>query len=52
MRRQSHHLLLGAFRIRLEGDYGVDISLGMNAVNEMIERAREFLAVARDYLMK
>lgn len=47
-----HRFLLDAFRIRVEGDYGVDISIRMSTVNEMTERAREFLEAARDFLMK
>lgn len=47
-----HRYLLEAFESRLEADYGVDIVLSANAANEMIQRAKEFLATARRYLQK
>lgn len=45
-----HRYLLDAFESRLEADYGVDIVLSESAVEEMIERAKEFLVTARQYL--
>jgi len=44
-----HRYLLEAFESRLEADYGVDIVLGGDAVNDLIQRAKEFLAAARPY---
>ncbi len=45
-----HRYLLEAFESRLEADYGVDVVLSAGAVNEIIERSKEFLAAARRYL--
>lgn len=45
-----HRYLLDAFESRLEGDYGVDITLSTIAVEQLIQRATEFLAAARNYL--
>lgn len=45
-----HRYLLEAFESRLEADYGVDIVLSEKAVDELIQRAREFLVAARSYL--
>ena len=45
-----HRYLLEAFESRLEADYGVDIVLGADAVNDLIQRAKEFLAATRLYL--
>ena len=45
-----HRYLLEAFEGRLEADYGVDIVLSTQAVNDLIQRAREFLTAARLYL--
>lgn len=42
-----HRYLLEAFESRLEADYGVDIVLSTTAVNEIIQRAKDFLAAAR-----
>ncbi|MEQ8170461.1 MAG: HEPN domain-containing protein [Candidatus Eremiobacterota bacterium] len=45
-----HRYLLEAFESRLEGDYGVDIFLDNNSVNELIQRAKDFLSATIDYL--
>jgi uncharacterized protein (UPF0332 family) len=45
-----HRYLIEAFESRLEADYGVDIILSEKAVNELIQRAKEFLVAARSYL--
>jgi uncharacterized protein (UPF0332 family) len=45
-----HRYLIEAFESRLEADYGVDIVLSTSAVNDIIQRAQEFLAVARSHL--
>lgn len=45
-----HRYLLEAFESRLEADYGVDIVLDENVVNEIIRRARDFLAAVTLYL--
>lgn len=45
-----HRYLIEAFESRLEADYGVDIVLSTSAVNDIIQRAEEFLAVARSHL--
>lgn len=45
-----HRYLIEAFESRLEADYGVDIVLSTSAVNDIIQRAHEFLAVARSHL--
>lgn len=45
-----HRYLLEAFESRLDADYGVDIVLSKEATLELIDRAREFLAVARQHL--
>ena len=45
-----HRYLLEAFESRLEADYGVDIVLRESAVNEIIQRAKEFLAETSRYL--
>jgi uncharacterized protein (UPF0332 family) len=45
-----HRYLLESFESRLEAEYGVDIRLSTAAVAVMIERAKEFLAAARNYL--
>ena len=45
-----HRYLLEAFESRLDADYGVDIILSAEATQELIARAHEFLAVARQYL--
>ena len=47
-----HRHLLDAFEVRLEADYGVDIVLGKSAADEMIQRAKGFLAAARNYLQE
>lgn len=45
-----HRWLLDAFDDRLRGDYDIDLSFDREAVVKRIEQAREFLAVAREYL--
>ncbi len=45
-----HRWLLDGFRVRLSGDYTVDAAISTDLVNEMIERAREFLGAARSSL--
>lgn len=50
MDAKFHRYLLEAFESRLEADYGVDIKLKSEAVNELILRASEFLLVAKGYL--
>jgi len=45
-----HRYLLEAFEARLEADYGVDIVLSKEAVTTLIDRAKEFLKDASDYL--
>lgn len=45
-----HRYLLEAFESRIEGDYGVDVFLSDQSVEELIRRAREFLQEARGYL--
>lgn len=45
-----HRYLLEAFESRLEADYGVDIVLSTDAVDTLIQRAREFLVAANIYL--
>ena len=45
-----HRYLIEAFESRLEANYGVDIVLSTSAVNDIIQRAEEFLAVARSHL--
>ncbi len=45
-----HRYLLEAFESRIEGDYGVDVFLSDQSVEELIRRAREFLQGARGYL--
>ncbi len=47
-----HRYLLAAFESRLEADYGVDIDLSPNAVQEIIQRAKEFLHAGRAYLQQ
>ncbi|MEQ8191095.1 MAG: HEPN domain-containing protein [Candidatus Eremiobacterota bacterium] len=47
-----HRYLLEAFESRLEGDYGIDIFLNYDSVNELIQRAKEFLYATIDYLPK
>jgi uncharacterized protein (UPF0332 family) len=42
-----HRYLLDAFESRLEADYDAEVLLSGNAVNEMIEHAKEFLIAAR-----
>ena len=45
-----HRYLIEAFESRLEANYGVDIVLSTSAVNDIIQRAEEFLAVATSHL--
>lgn len=45
-----HRYLLEAFESRIEGDYGVDVDLSEESAEELIDRAREFLQAARNYL--
>ena len=45
-----HRYQIEAFESRLEADYGVDVVLSADAANDLIQRAKEFLAVARRYL--
>lgn len=45
-----HRYLLEAFESRLEADYGVDVALSTDAVEELIRRAKEFLTAARQHL--
>ena len=45
-----HRYLLEAFESRIEGDYGVDVFLSDQSVEELIRRAREFLQGGRGYL--
>ena len=45
-----HRWMLDAFDKRLEGDYGFEADLTVEEVTEMIEQARDFLGVAREYL--
>lgn len=45
-----HRYLLAAFESRLEADYGVSIQLSKTSVNEIIEQAKEFLQVAKQFL--
>ena len=47
---EYHRYLLEAFESRLEADYGVEVVLSESAVNEMIQRARDFLAAITLYL--
>jgi uncharacterized protein (UPF0332 family) len=45
-----HRYLLDAFESRVEGDYGVEVALSTDAVEELVKRAKEFLAAAKHYL--
>jgi len=45
-----HRYLLEAFESRLEADYGVDVALSTSAVEEIIQRAKEFLTAVERYL--
>lgn len=45
-----HRWLLEAFTARIAGDYGVDVVLEAEEVEETIRRAEAFLQVARDHL--
>jgi uncharacterized protein (UPF0332 family) len=45
-----HRWLLDAFDKRLQADYGVDVLLGPEDVQRMIEQAREFVGEATRYL--
>lgn len=47
-----HTLLRKGFDTRLLGDYHVDTQIEVDAVADMINRAREFLEVAQEYLIK
>jgi uncharacterized protein (UPF0332 family) len=45
-----HRWLLDAFDKRLQGDYGIELIVTVEDVQQMIEQAREFLAEARRHL--
>lgn len=45
-----HRWLLDSFDQRIVGDYDVSSDLDQDMVSEMIEQAREFLHIARQYL--
>ncbi|MFB6274072.1 MAG: HEPN domain-containing protein [Salinibacter sp.] len=45
-----HRYLLEAFESRIEGDYGVDVELTDESVEELVRRAHEFRQAARAYL--
>ena len=45
-----HRWLMDAFDKRIAGDYGVDTSIEKEITAEMINQAREFLEIARNYL--
>jgi uncharacterized protein (UPF0332 family) len=45
-----HRWMLAAFEARIEGDYGFDAALTREDVQTTIDRAVEFLAVARQLL--
>jgi uncharacterized protein (UPF0332 family) len=47
-----HRWLIKGFDTRLIGDYHVDTKIEMDAVADMINRAREFLEAAQKYLTK
>ena len=42
-----HRWLLDGFRVRISGDYGVDVSIDATVVEEMIARSYQFLDAAR-----
>ncbi len=45
-----HRRLLAAFNKRIAADYGVDVELGAQEVNDMLTDAQDFLQVARKFL--
>lgn len=45
-----HRYLLDAFESRLEADYDAEVTFSSNAITEMIQHAKEFLATATHYL--
>jgi uncharacterized protein (UPF0332 family) len=45
-----HRWLLDAFDARLQTDYSFDVAVEAEAVQETVERAREFLAAVRSFL--
>jgi len=45
-----HRWLLNSFDKRIVGDYGVETVIQTDNVLEMIERAKEFLKAAKEYL--
>ncbi len=47
-----HRYILDAFESRQEADYGIDMTLDLEAVQEMIQRAKEFLHMSKQYLSK
>lgn len=50
--QKFHRWLIEGFDTRLIGDYHVDTNIEMDAVADMISRAREFLEAAEKYLNK
>ncbi|QWR77848.1 HEPN domain-containing protein [Candidatus Magnetomonas plexicatena] len=49
MDKKFHRWLLDAYDKRILGDYGIESTLTHDDVKSMIERAEEFLLVARKY---
>ncbi len=48
--QKYHRWLLDAFARRIEGDYGVEMVIGVQEARDLIGRAKEFLEAARVYL--
>jgi uncharacterized protein (UPF0332 family) len=45
-----HRWLLAAFNTRLEADYGMEIAVSQEDVEDLLQRGREFLTAARELL--